>query len=141
MKFKNVLYNHAPDLTLLTTNSREHSLNWLHTALPLAVRRCARGCSTHDGLRYTWNLFDVDFTPWVFLAGPGTVSCASTGSLRLMVDPSPALLRWTLAYDIPNIIQATICTSLLLGPDSRVRGVWRSLCWINEWDLVTRHCP
>ena len=57
--------DHTPDLTRLITNSQEHSLNGLQLALPVRVG------APHGFPCYARSLFDVDFAPWVSLAGPG----------------------------------------------------------------------
>ena len=64
------------------------------------------------GLRYRERLLDIDLAPWVFYIGSAYRVVYISG--RPPLDGRHWLLRWT--YDIPNIGEATVCTSLLPFP-------------------------
>lgn len=70
-----------------------------------ALRAARQGAQ--QGFRYGQRLLDVDFAPWVFYIGPAYrvvyISGWPASSSR------PALSQW--AYDIPNLIATTVCTS------------------------------
>jgi hypothetical protein len=66
--------------------------------------RAARQGAPH-GFRYRQRLLDIDFASCVFYVGPAVYISGWPAS-----DGRPALLQWT--YDIPNIAEAAVCTSL-----------------------------
>jgi hypothetical protein len=69
--------------------------------------RAVRQGAPH-GFRYRQRLLDIDFAPWVFYVRPAYVVVYISGWPAS--DGRHALLQW--AYDIPNIAEATVCTSL-----------------------------
>ncbi len=83
--------DHTPDLTRLITNSQEHSLNGLQLALPVRVG------APHGFPCYARSLFDVDFAPWVSLAGPGYRVVYFYGWPASNGRPIIPAVRWT--YD------------------------------------------
>jgi hypothetical protein len=72
------------------------------------------------GFRYGRRLPDIDFAPWVFYIGPAYRVVDFSGWPAS--SGQAGLLQWT--YDIPNIVGATVRTSLLLP---RTRNFLRSV--------------
>ena len=69
--------------------------------------RAVRQGAPH-GFRYRERLLDIDFAPWVFYIGAAYRVVYISGWPPL--DGRQWLLRWV--YDIPNVAEATVCTSL-----------------------------